>query len=46
VLPVSPARNLSTLVETAVKIFLLDRSGVDAVSKLIEKHSAMVSGGS
>jgi len=45
ILPVSPARNLSTLVETAVKIFLLKRSGIDAAHDLILKHSAMVSGG-
>jgi HPr kinase/phosphorylase len=43
ILPVSPARNLSTLVETAVKLFLLKRSGFDAAHELIEKHSAMMS---
>lgn len=44
VLPVSPARNLSILVETAVKMFLLKSSGSDAALKLIEKHDFMVSG--
>ena len=43
VFPVSPARNLSTLVETAVKAFLLKRSGFDAAQQLIEKHAASVS---
>ena len=42
VFPVSPARNLSTLVETAVKLFLLKRSGFDAAQRLIEKHAASV----
>lgn len=41
-LPVSPARNLSILVETAVRIFLLRRSGHDAARALIERHSAML----
>jgi HPr kinase/phosphorylase len=44
VFPVSPARNLSTLVETAVKLFLLKRSGFDAAQQLIEKHAASVAG--
>jgi len=44
ILPISPARNLSTLVETAVKVFLLRRSGFDAAHDLIQKHAAMVSG--
>lgn len=44
VLPVSPARNLSTLVETAVKVFLLKRSGIDATRELFLKHSSMVLG--
>lgn len=44
VLPVSPGRNISTLVETAVKVHLLREEGFDAAQLLIEKHSAMVSG--
>lgn len=42
VLPVSSGRNLSTLVETAVRIHLLRTSGYDAAQTLIEKHKAMV----
>lgn len=44
VLPVSPGRNLSALVETAVRLYLLRNSGFNAVEKLIEKHSVMVGG--
>jgi HPr kinase/phosphorylase len=43
VLPVSAGRNLSTLVETAVRIHLLRETGYDAAQKLIEKHLALVS---
>ena len=43
VLPVSSGRNLSTLVETAVRVHLLREQGFDAAQKLIEKHSAMLS---
>lgn len=43
VLPVSSGRNLSTLVETAVRIHLLRTAGYDAAQTLIEKHKAMVS---
>ncbi len=39
VLPVSPGRNLSTLVETAVKVHLLRMKGYDATQKLIEHHA-------
>lgn len=39
VLPVSPGRNLSTLVETAVKVHLLRMKGYDAAQKLIEAHT-------
>lgn len=42
VLPVSAGRNLSTLIETAVRIHLLRDSGYDAAKKLIEKHSEML----
>jgi HPr kinase/phosphorylase len=44
VLPVSAGRNLSTLVETAVRLYLLRVAGFDAAQKLIEKHSALVRG--
>lgn len=44
VLPVSSGRNISTLVETAVRMFLLKSAGFDAAQKLIEKHTAIVSG--
>jgi HPr kinase/phosphorylase len=44
VLPVSPGRNLSTIVETAVRIYLLKLSGYNAAEMLIEKHRAMVGG--
>ncbi|MEO6588806.1 MAG: HPr(Ser) kinase/phosphatase [Pyrinomonadaceae bacterium] len=44
ILPVSSGRNISTLVETAVRMYLLKSAGFDAAQKLIEKHSAVVSG--
>ena len=44
VLPVSAGRNLSTLVETAVRVYLLRTAGFDAAQKLIEKHTTLVSG--
>lgn len=44
VLPVSAGRNLSTLVETAVRVYLLRVAGFDAAQKLIEKHTTLVSG--
>lgn len=40
VLPLSSGRNLSTLVETAVRVYLLKTSGYDAAKVLIEKHTA------
>ncbi len=42
VLPVRAGRNLSTLIETAVKIHLLRDSGFDAARDLAEKHSALL----
>ncbi len=42
VLPVAAGRNLSTLIETAVKIHLLRDSGFDAAKNLVDKHSAML----
>lgn len=43
ILPVSSGRNLSTLVETSVRIHLLKVSGRDAARKMIEKHNEMLS---
>ena len=42
ILPVSAGRNLSVLVETAVRVHLLKMSGFDAAQKLIARHSAMI----
>jgi HPr kinase/phosphorylase len=42
VLPITAGRNLSTLVETAVRIHLLRDSGFDAAKNLVEKHTAML----
>jgi HPr kinase/phosphorylase len=42
VLPVSPGRNLSILVETAVRVFLLRISGFNSAQALMEKHSAVL----
>jgi HPr kinase/phosphorylase len=44
VLPVSSGRNISTLVETAVRMYLLKSAGFDAAQKLVERHTAIVSG--
>jgi HPr kinase/phosphorylase len=44
VLPVSSGRNLSTLVETAVRVHLLRAAGYDAAQRLIEKHAAKIAG--
>ena len=43
-LPVGPGRNLSTIVETAVRVFNLRKSGFSAAQKLIENHTALVCG--
>lgn len=40
VLPVSIGRNLSTLVETAVRVYLMRTSGINPAESLLEKHSA------
>lgn len=45
VLPVSPGRNLSTLVETAVRVFMLRATGSNPVAKLIERHDMIVGRG-
>ena len=42
ILPVSSGRNISTLVETAVRIYLLRTAGFDAAQKLIEKHTSLI----
>ncbi len=42
-LPVSAGRNLSTLVETAVRVHLVETAGTSAAQKLIERHTALVS---
>lgn len=42
VLPVSAGRNLATLVETAVRVYLLRTAGYDAAQKLIERHTALI----
>lgn len=46
ILPVSSGRNLSTLVETAVRVYLLRKAGFNSVEKFIDKHNAMVGGAS
>ncbi len=43
VLPVSAGRNLSTLIETAIRVHLLRIAGFDAAESLIEKHSTLIS---
>lgn len=43
VLPLSLGRNISTLVETAIRVHLLRLGGYDAAQKLIEKHTQMMS---
>lgn len=42
VLPVSPGRNLSTLVETAVRVHLLRLRGYNAAQKLVARHDDML----
>ncbi len=41
-LPVSPGRNLSTLVETAVRVQLLRLRGYDAARAFVARHSEML----
>jgi HPr kinase/phosphorylase len=41
-IPVSPGRNLSTLVETAVRVQLLRVRGYDAAQSFVERHSKMI----
>lgn len=42
VLPVSVGRNLATLMETAVRLYLLKTHGFNAAQRLFEKHSEVV----
>lgn len=44
VLPVTPGRNLSTLVETAVRIHLLGEVGADGSESLLERHGRILRG--
>jgi HPr kinase/phosphorylase len=41
VLPVSPGRNLSTLVETAVRVHLLRQRGYDSTAEFLQQHDAL-----
>lgn len=43
VLPVSSGRNVTTLVETAVRVHLLRTAGYDAARKLVERHTQILS---
>lgn len=43
VLPVSSGRNISTLVETAIRLHLLKINGYDGLQKLIERHTNSLS---
>ena len=42
ILPVSPGRNLSTLVETAVRVHLLSLRGYNAARGLVARHREML----
>ena len=42
ILPVSSGRNLSTLIETAVRMHLLKAAGYDAAQNLVEKHAKLL----
>jgi HPr kinase/phosphorylase len=44
VLPVSPGRNLSTLVETAVRVHLLRLRGYNAARRFVERHESLLGG--
>ncbi|MEJ7616552.1 MAG: HPr(Ser) kinase/phosphatase [Pyrinomonadaceae bacterium] len=41
-LPVSPGRNLSTLVETAVRVHLLRLRGYDAAKSFVSRHQELI----
>ena len=42
VLPISAGRNVSSLIETAVRLHLLRANGFNAAQTLIERHSAII----
>src|SRR5688572_16976053 len=44
VLPVSPGRNLATLVETAVRVHLMRLGGHNAAERFVERHAGLVGG--
>lgn len=44
-LPVSSGRNISTLVETAVRVYLLRNAGVDSAGKILDRHSELIASG-
>ncbi|MBA3804388.1 MAG: HPr(Ser) kinase/phosphatase [Acidobacteria bacterium] len=44
-IPVSPGRNLSTLVETAVRVQLMRMRGYDAARTFVERHTQMLETG-
>jgi HPr kinase/phosphorylase len=44
VLPVSPGRNLATLVETAVRVHLLRLRGYNAAELFVERHDRALAG--
>jgi HPr kinase/phosphorylase len=44
-LPVSSGRNISTLVETAVRVYLLRNAGIDSAGKLLDRHSELMASG-
>jgi HPr kinase/phosphorylase len=44
VLPVSPGRNLATLVETAVRVHLLRTRGYNAAQSFAERHARVLAG--
>ncbi|MFL6230897.1 MAG: HPr(Ser) kinase/phosphatase [Pyrinomonadaceae bacterium] len=44
-LPVSPGRNLATLVETALRVHLLRVRGYNAARDFVARHAALVAGG-
>lgn len=45
-LPVTPGRNLATLVEASVRVFVSSQDGPMAVEKLISEHSSALNAGS
>jgi HPr kinase/phosphorylase len=44
-LPISPGRNLATIVEVAVRNFLLRRGGVFSAAELAERQGKLAGGG-